>query len=286
MVPVRLEVLESRSGNARVIEISWSYVAKYYEEGEIEDVEQAVAKAKSLGVRTPRIIRVAKGDGRFECIQEHIHGRTLMDIWTDLGWFSTFLLAFQLRGMLRRMRTATSPTAGSLGTGLCRSIWLDDKFGVPARALPSTISSIVNFWHNLVSFRCEKGKSPEEHRRSCERPTQPEDSLVFTHHDLAPRNLILESSTRNLWVVDWDEAGWYPRYFEFAGMRNFIIPEEWGRFDRLRWDLFTWITTGWYMREKRMLAEVYRKLTRFPVARRFNIMAGATLSVRTADDCK
>ncbi|ELR08485.1 hypothetical protein GMDG_00549 [Pseudogymnoascus destructans 20631-21] len=165
-------------------------------------------------------------------------------------------------------------------------MWLDDRFGVPARALLSTISSIVNFWHNLVSFRSEKAKSPEEHRRSCERPTQPEDSLIFTHHGLAPRNLILEASTRNLWVVDWDDAGWYLRYFEFAGMRNFIIPQEWGRFDRLRWNLFTWMTTGWYRRESRMLAEVHRKLIRFPVARRFNIMAGATLSVRPADDCE
>lgn len=208
-----------------------------------------------------------------------------MDAWTDVGWFSTFRLAFQLRGMLRWMRAATSPTAGSLGTGLCRSMWLDDRFGVPARALPLTISSIVNFWHNLVSFRREARKSPEEHRQSCEGPTQPEEGgLVFTHHDPAPRNLILESSTRNLWIVDWDDAGWYPRYFEFAGMCNFIISKEWGRFDRLRWDLFTWITTGWYRRESRCLVEVYRKLTRFPVARRFNIMAGATLSVRPAAD--
>ncbi|KFY18840.1 hypothetical protein V493_08312 [Pseudogymnoascus sp. VKM F-4281 (FW-2241)] len=277
--------LRARGDNARVIEISGSYVAKHYGKDKIEDVVQAIAKAEALDVRVPHIKRVAKGDGHFECIQERIYGRTLMDAWTDIGWFSTFRLAFQLRGMLRRMRAATSQTAGSLGTGLCRSMWLDDRFGVPPRALPSTISSIINFWHNLVSFRREAGKSPEEHRRSCAGPTQPEDSLVFTHHDLAPRNIILESTTRNLVLVDWDDAGWYPRYFEFAGMSNFIFPKEWGRFDRLRWNLFTWITTGLYRRECRMLTEVHRKLIRFPVARRFNIMAGATLSVRPAEDC-
>lgn len=104
--------LRAKNGNARVTEISESYVAKYYGEDQIDDVVQAVAKAGALDVRVPLIKRVAKGDGHVECIQEHIHGRTLMDAWTDIGWFSTFRLAFQLRGMLRRMRAATSPNAG------------------------------------------------------------------------------------------------------------------------------------------------------------------------------
>ncbi|KAL5352356.1 hypothetical protein ACLOAV_002303 [Pseudogymnoascus australis] len=241
--------LREKGGNARVTEISDSYVAKYYGEEHIDDVVQAIAKAESLNVRVP-ISNASPNE---------------MDI-SNASKNAFMGVPSWMPGLM-------------LGTGLCRSMWLDDRFGVPARALPLTISSIVNFWHNLVSFRREARKSPEEHRQSCEGPTQPEEGgLVFTHHDPAPRNLILESSTRNLWIVDWDDAGWYPRYFEFAGMCNFIISKEWGRFDRLRWDLFTWITTGWYRRESRCLVEVYRKLTRFPVARRFNIMAGATLS--------
>jgi hypothetical protein len=46
--------------------------------------------------------------------------------------------------------------------------------------------------------------------------------------------MILEDSTKNLRLVDWDEADWYPRYFEHAGMRNLIVHEHWGRFDQLR----------------------------------------------------
>ena len=33
--------------------------------------------------------------------------------------------------------------------------------------------------------------------------------LVFTHQDLAARNLILDDNGR-LWVIDWELAGWYP----------------------------------------------------------------------------
>jgi hypothetical protein len=274
------------SDGGNVVVISDSYVTKLHPQDEIEDVKQAVAKAEELGIRTPQIRRIVLGPRYAECIQERIHGPTLMEAWTSLGWLSTVRVAFQLRWMVRRMRTATSPTAGSLGTGLCRSFWIEDVYEVPARASESVITSILNFWYNLVSFRREAGKSPEDHRKTCEQgPFHPETGgLVFTHNDLALRNMILEDSTRDLWVVDWDLSGWYPRCFEPAGMGNFIIPEEWGRFDLFRWELFVWIATGSYRREERMLAEVQHKANRFPAARRFNIMAGVTPSLRPVED--
>lgn len=45
--------LREKGGNARVTEISDSYVAKYYGEEHIDDVVQAIAKAESLNVRVP-----------------------------------------------------------------------------------------------------------------------------------------------------------------------------------------------------------------------------------------
>ena len=125
------------------------------------------------------------------------------------------------------MRTATRLTAGSLGTGICRLFWIDnDVYGIPPYASSTTICSIVNFWHNLVSFRREVSKIPEQHRESCLQPMASEKELVFTHHGLAPRNIMLESGTGKLWLVDWDLAGFYPSYFEHAAMHNFIPPPE------------------------------------------------------------
>jgi hypothetical protein len=98
------------------------------------------------------------------------------------------------------MQTATRPAVGSLGTGICRSFWIDnDVYEIPPYASPTTICSIVNFWHNLVSFRREISKTPEQHKESCLQPMAPRKELVFTHHDLAPRNIMLESETGKLW---------------------------------------------------------------------------------------
>ncbi|KAK0666728.1 hypothetical protein QBC41DRAFT_375134 [Cercophora samala] len=233
------------------------YFTKTYDKDHLDDVVCAITRARNLGIRTPSVKRVVPilNSSRVECITHRIHGPTLEECWPSLGWFTTVRLAFQLRSMVGRMRTVTSPTAGSLGTGICRSLWLEETYGVPPNASPAVLSSIVNFWYNLVNFRREATKSAEQHKEACADPTKPEPDMVFTHGDLAPRNIILEEKTNNLWLIDWDYSGYYPRYFEFAGIRNFTAPPEWGWFGELRWKFFCWIATGWYEKERAMLRE-------------------------------
>ena len=42
--------------------------------------------------------------------------------------------------------------------------------------------------------------------------------MVFTHQDIAPRNLILDAN-KKVWLIDWGCAGVYPRGFEQAVLR-------------------------------------------------------------------
>ncbi|KAK3989616.1 hypothetical protein QBC44DRAFT_350487 [Cladorrhinum sp. PSN332] len=260
----------SRQGTAPcpgALPITNSYFTKLYDKDELEDVVCAITRARNLGIRTPSIKRTVPlpNSTRIECITHRIRGPTLEECWASLGWFSTIRLAFQLRSMVRRMRTVTSLTAGSPGTGICRSLWLEEHYGVPPKASAAVISSIVNFWLNLVNFRREASKTVEQHKETCSAgPTKPEANLVFTHTDLAPRNIILEEKTNNLWLIDWDLSGYYPRYFE--------------------WKLFCWIAAGWHEKERVMLNEVHRKAGRFPAARRFSIKTGATPSQKPVDD--
>lgn len=114
----------SGPGICRCIPLTKGYMVKLYRDsGHLENVSRAVTRAHALGIRTPTIKRSVRAeDGYFECIQARVHGPTLMEIWPHLGIVSSFRLAFQLRSMVGRMRTLTRPTAGSLGTGICRSI--------------------------------------------------------------------------------------------------------------------------------------------------------------------
>ncbi|KAK2600879.1 hypothetical protein N8I77_010382 [Diaporthe amygdali] len=269
--------------NSRVIEVSGKYVTKSYREEELQDTKQALEYAESLGIRVPAIRRIVRtADDVFECVQDRVDGVNLMDCWTSLGWVSTIRLAFQLRAMVRKMRKVTSPTAGSLGTGICRSFWIEDRYRLPISPSARAIACVINFWFNHTSFRQEARRKPEDHATSVAGPITAQP-LVFTHHDLAPRNLILDTKG-SIWPVDWDYAGWYPQYFEYAAMHNFIPPDTWSRFAKYRWNLFAWIATGLFERERKILVTAQRKALRFPAARRFNIKAGATPSLRTPDD--
>ncbi|KAK4145737.1 uncharacterized protein C8A04DRAFT_10339, partial [Dichotomopilus funicola] len=240
------------------------------------DAKLALLQAAALGIPVPIIKKVIPCETGFELIQTRIHGQDLMDVWPSIGLFQTIHIALQLRWIVRRMRSVTRSTAGSLGTGICRSFFLDnDAYGIPNHASPTMTSYIVNFWHNHKSFRKEASKTAEEHRESCPEPTTPEE-LAFTHHDLVPRNIMIENKTEKLWVVDWDFAGFYPPCFEHAAMHNFILPPEWPWFARWRWRVVVWITTGLHRGKLAMLERMRSRSIRFPASRRFNIKAGAT----------
>lgn len=43
--------------------------------------------------------------------------------------------------------------------------------------------------------------------------------LVLTHLDLFPSNIILGDDGR-VWLIDWEFAGYYPQWFEYASMRE------------------------------------------------------------------
>ncbi|KAK0739463.1 hypothetical protein B0T21DRAFT_329332 [Apiosordaria backusii] len=269
------------------------YITKFYlSPSHAHDVQLSTSQAHALGIRAPPLKRIIHAkDGTVECLFTRIHGPTLESCWPDLSLFTTVRLAIQLRGMVQKMRTVTRPTAGSLGTGACRSFWLEEFYGIPPHASAAVVGMVVNFWCGFQSYGRERRKTLEEHRRSCERGVVTGDDdrgkdLVFTHHDLAPRNIILEQGTKNLWLVDWDESGFYPRYFEYAGMRNLEYPPEWGWYGEWRWKIFCWIVAGfrWYDREAEMLKEIRNKAGRFPGGRRFNIKAGITPSERPVDD--
>lgn len=191
--------------------LSNGYLAKAYNAASVGDTIEAVDVAHRPGIRVPRIIRSVRSEDTVFIIMERIEGDTLQDAWPSLGWLGSCHIALQMRRFIAKMRSITSTMAGSLGTGECRSFWLDDHFGLPARAKPKDVSAFLAFWAGFVSIRQELKKCNHDHALLREPPTIQRDRLVFTQHDLAPRNVLVDSSG-DIWLLDWDFAGFYPIY--------------------------------------------------------------------------
>jgi serine/threonine protein kinase len=245
--------------------LSSNFLAKYYKADEVEDMINVT------DIAAPTAKRIIRNGRHAYCVMDRIPGGTLEDLWTHLSWFDTIKLGFQLRRFVQQIRSITSPVAGSLATGECRSFWLEDRYGLPARCRPGDMEYFFGFWINFTSMRKAIQTADQREIPTPERQMLPTEPFIFTHHDLAPRNILL-SPSGELWLLDWDLAGFYPIYFEYAAMQNFHMPQQWGFFARLRWHLFSWIGAGYYRREAHILKHIRSKFTRFAVGRRFHLL--------------
>ncbi|KAK6501588.1 hypothetical protein TWF481_009421 [Arthrobotrys musiformis] len=191
--------------STRVIRTSQGYVTKSYGDGWIQDLKAGVDIARELGVRAPAIERILKytteEETHYECVQEYVPGANLMELFPNIDLQETIRLAFQLRGMLRVMHKKTNERLGSCHTLECRSYWLECELGLPRASKAEDIAKVVNFWHNYTPERTEREKSFEELERCCTTGPAPLDySLVFTHHDLPPRNMVV-GPDGELWLM-------------------------------------------------------------------------------------
>jgi hypothetical protein len=78
------------------------------------------------------------------------------------------------------------------------------------------------------------------------------------------------------WLIDWDLAGYYPMYFEYVAMSNFLEPDSWGYGGRLRWWILEWLAAGRYHKQCKQLEVIRSKLQNRSVGRRFNVKAKVT----------
>ncbi|MCJ1479825.1 hypothetical protein MMC13_008511 [Lambiella insularis] len=64
---------------------------------------------------------------------------------------------------------------------------------------------------------------------------------VFTHGDVAPRNIMVDQSGHITGIIDWELAGWYPDYWEYINIMKPSIDNDWqtwmDRTARQRWDI-------------------------------------------------
>ncbi|KAE8321899.1 hypothetical protein BDV39DRAFT_197173 [Aspergillus sergii] len=238
---------------SQVVNLSSNLIVKHYEPSEVEDALKATEVSSQLGTRRPSVLKVFKNRRNAYTIMNRVEGTTLDVI----------------------LKSVTSPTAGSLATGECRSFWLEDRYGLSANSGPAEIAHFFRFWTNFTSIRramqaSKQAQVPESPDITVGVPMTIEP-FVLTHHDLAPRNLIVSPSDQ-LSLLDWDLAGFYPVTFEYASMCNFNIPEDWGLMARLRWHLFVWIGVCYHKTNARLLRIMRSKFTRFAVGRRYELL--------------
>ena len=187
------------------------YKGRVIKYGEPINVGEAQALAfirdSGLNIRVPKVYSSGSSGESGFIEMEMIEGDTLDKIWNDLSGEEKHSYAQQLRAIVNQLRSLEGDYIGSVEHGLAVDARRDrhhggpfaDEAGFNEFLLSNTISTTPKIYRKML----ENLLSGRKHR------------IVFTHGDLAPPNIMVNRG-QIVGIIDWDNAGWYPEYWEYV----------------------------------------------------------------------
>ena len=191
----------------------------------IYDPEAALSEALNMvmirsvtSIPVPELRRVVVDGSTTYLVMECIEGDSLKVCWPRLSLWSRLSVAWTLRGYVAQLRRLRRSVPGTLQGGRCSGPLFTEDGADPFQSYDDMIAW---FNHKLdVSQRMKKAPTNAPRFDSC-------SPLVFTHQDLCPRNVML-AHDGTVYLIDWEHAGFYPEWFEYATMlRQINLPKSW-----------------------------------------------------------
>ena len=151
-------------------------------------------------------------------VMDYIEGETLDECWSKLGFLTKLKVVWKLRNYVSQLKRVRATIPGPVDGSECIGFYFTETGAGPF----STYEDMIAWFNHKLEVN-KRWKQPPPHARSFDTSWP----LVFTHQDLCPRNIIL-SKDGTLYIVDWAWAGFYPAWFEYAGMRRYDnLPASW-----------------------------------------------------------
>ncbi|KAL4254181.1 hypothetical protein ABKN59_004541 [Abortiporus biennis] len=146
-------------------------------------------------------------------VMEYIKGKTLDTCWSNLSFLRKLSIIWTIRGYISQLRQLRRSIPGTLDGSTCKGGFFASHGAGPFFSYTDMIR-----WLNLklaMSSRFfGRPKSPSDARSF-----NTSSPLVFTHQDLCLRNIMIGDDAK-IYILDWEWAGFYPEWFEYAGMKR------------------------------------------------------------------
>lgn len=167
-----------------------------------------------------------KGEEIGSILMEQIEGHTLKSIWNSFDAINKERICLDIWAIIKQLRQIPKPLefqhiyqCGADGS-TSRDVLLKDLETPPKSIADDTaLRARINeryLHYNGVSYR--------EHLPDF---LPHSDTAVFTHGDIAPRNIMVTDSGSITGLIDWENAGWYPDYWEYANIQKPSADEDW-----------------------------------------------------------
>ncbi|KAI0324883.1 kinase-like protein [Cubamyces sp. BRFM 1775] len=189
----------------------------------VTEAQSILFVREHTSIPVPDVYLIFSVGRMFYYVADYIPGGDLQYQWSTLDVDSRQSVLRQTQHYLQELRSLPPPgdMPGPVDGGECRCRWFSEDGAGPF----ADHQDLVDWWNSLLPV--ENGR----HTNDGEGQFTTHYSLVFTHGDFVPRNFIFHNG--NLWVVDWEQSGWYPEYVEYAliakdsGMAGYSTPADW-----------------------------------------------------------
>ncbi|PWY94567.1 hypothetical protein BO94DRAFT_563174 [Aspergillus sclerotioniger CBS 115572] len=145
-------------------------------------------------------------DGKLVKIyMDYIPGRPLNEAWTTMTETQKRSVADDLHNYVNQLRTLVGNYIGAAHRGLAvigQHVFHEGgPFDQESQFNDFLLSKIIS-------------KVPDTFRYHATRTLKDNHEIVFTHSDLAPRDILVRDG-RVTGILDWEHTGWYPEYWEY-----------------------------------------------------------------------
>ncbi|KAJ3970572.1 kinase-like domain-containing protein [Lentinula raphanica] len=182
-----------------------TFIKSGYKIRHVEAQTMAFVRAHT-SIPVPRPYEILlDSDGRHYLVMEYIDSSELTWVWSSLSEDQQQDIIDQIGKWWSELRQIPSP-----GTAICA---LDGGPTLDNNARDFGPCPSFEFFAAYYGYPVLRGKCDSSTEAVLEELLAKEHHIVFTHCDLAPRNILVKDG-RIVAIIDWECAGWFPEYWE------------------------------------------------------------------------
>lgn len=172
--------------------------------------------AANTTIPVPKVHRVsASDDGEHnEIVMDFIPGMTLEKAWESLDHNQKVSIAREVNSYVCQLHRLKGTYIGSVDRGPITVGRYDRLY-----CGPFDNEKLFNeYLHSRIVKTAPR--TLRHYAKACLYENHP---IIFTHADLGPHNIMVDERGRLSAIIDWEDSGWYPEYWEnYRAMRYTI----------------------------------------------------------------
>ncbi|KAH7264448.1 hypothetical protein MRS44_012234 [Fusarium solani] len=185
---------------------------------------EALRVAALAGIPVPAVHDTyTTPDGQVQIRMGYVQGQSLDTLWPEMSVKQKKDIARQLRVIVDKMRSMAPPQ--HLISACDGSEIRDTRVHFTYHSPPCHDEKAFNEF--LLSGLYED--TPSLVREALSRRLRTDHRIVFTHCDLTPRNILVQDG-KIQGLVDWEDSGWYPEYWEYVKFFQRTADKDWKQY--------------------------------------------------------